>query len=252
MIFGGGLITEALCSNGKKPAIKSIDISKNGTYTVADDVDGYSPILVNVKPVIRSIKITQNGTYTAPDGVDGYNPVIVNSPYETLYKQEHGITETVATDMTDDEGNDITVDGIPVDDIHTIIDTDMKQGNGDITYAIYDGNQAMSVHAEIVKENVGVPYKEKHTLRLTVTNLITGQSKTVERVYEPGASGDLNMRSADVTIGSGGYPILFGTSYWPTGWPYGVSVSTPGIYPDEIGMKTPYPGYYSGSHYVLI
>ena len=30
------------------------------------------------KPVIRSLSVTANGTYTVPEGVDGYNPVYVN------------------------------------------------------------------------------------------------------------------------------------------------------------------------------
>ena len=31
-------------------------------------------------PVIRSLSVTKNGTFTAPDGVDGYSPVVVDVP----------------------------------------------------------------------------------------------------------------------------------------------------------------------------
>lgn len=33
-----------------------------------------------VEPVIEALTVTKNGTYTAPDGVDGYSPVTVNVP----------------------------------------------------------------------------------------------------------------------------------------------------------------------------
>lgn len=63
---------------GDKAVISPLEITENGTYT-AKDVDGYSPVTVNVadKKVIVPLEVTENGTYSA-EGVDGYYPVIVN------------------------------------------------------------------------------------------------------------------------------------------------------------------------------
>ena len=70
-------------SSGQEAIIQSLSITANGTYTAPADVDGYSPITVNVpqkEPNIQNLSITTNGTYTAPSGVDGYSPVVVNVP----------------------------------------------------------------------------------------------------------------------------------------------------------------------------
>ena len=74
-ILNGGAGSEAI--------IQSLSISANGTYTAPADIDGYSPITVNVpqkEPSIESLSISANGTYTAPTGTDGYNPITVNVP----------------------------------------------------------------------------------------------------------------------------------------------------------------------------
>ncbi len=72
-ILNGGAGSEAI--------IQSLSIQANGTYTAPADIDGYSPITVNVpqkEPNIQNLSITTNGTYTAPTGTDGYNPVVVD------------------------------------------------------------------------------------------------------------------------------------------------------------------------------
>ena len=67
--------------SGSEAIIQSLSISANGTYTAPADIDGYSPITVNVpqkEPNIQNLSITTNGTYTAPTGTDGYSPVVVD------------------------------------------------------------------------------------------------------------------------------------------------------------------------------
>ena len=56
------------------------------------------------EPAIESLEITENGTYTAPDGVDGYSPVSVNVPIPEGYIVPSGeleITENGEYDITD-------------------------------------------------------------------------------------------------------------------------------------------------------
>lgn len=56
-----------------------IEITENGII----DVEQYADANVNVssaEPVINSITITENGTYEAVEEVDGYSPIIVNVP----------------------------------------------------------------------------------------------------------------------------------------------------------------------------
>ena len=86
-ILNGGAGSEAI--------IQSLSISANGTYTAPADIDGYSPITVEVpqrEPSIQSLSISANGTYTAPSGTDGYNPITVNVPQKEPNIQNLSIT----------------------------------------------------------------------------------------------------------------------------------------------------------------
>ena len=84
----------------QNPVIEPLEVAENGTYSVPDGVDGYSPVMVNVPlPVIESLTARENGTYTAREGVDGYSPVTVALPeYEGAYTVEPSTEEqTLAT-----------------------------------------------------------------------------------------------------------------------------------------------------------
>lgn len=64
------------------PNIQPLNVTENGTYAASGDVDGYSPIVVNVpkkEPVLKPLNVTVNGTYT-PSGADGFSEVTVNVP----------------------------------------------------------------------------------------------------------------------------------------------------------------------------
>ena len=70
-------------SSGQEAIIQSLSITANGTYTAPADVDGYSPITVNVPervPVLEDKNITSNGTFSASSGFDGLGTVVVNVP----------------------------------------------------------------------------------------------------------------------------------------------------------------------------
>ena len=82
-------------SSGQEAIIQSLSITANGTYTAPADVDGYSPVVVNVPervPVVESIDITANGTYTPNEGVDGYNSVNVQVPERVPVVESKEIT----------------------------------------------------------------------------------------------------------------------------------------------------------------
>lgn len=55
-------------------------------------------------PVVEALEITENGTYTAPNEVDGYSPVTVNVPIPDGYIQPSGeleVTENGTHDVTE-------------------------------------------------------------------------------------------------------------------------------------------------------
>ena len=67
-------------------------------------------------PVIESLEVTKNGTYTAPDGVDGYSPVTVNVPVPDGYLVPSGILE-----ITENGTYDVTEKASVVVDVVTSI-----------------------------------------------------------------------------------------------------------------------------------
>lgn len=65
----------------EKATVQPLSITENGTYEAPADVDGYSPVTVNVPaPEIKLQEktITENGEYTADSGFDGLSKVLVN------------------------------------------------------------------------------------------------------------------------------------------------------------------------------
>lgn len=62
------------------PVIDSISISENGEYIASGDVDGYSPVIVDISPNLAQLTITENGEYLPASGYDGFSKVIASVP----------------------------------------------------------------------------------------------------------------------------------------------------------------------------
>ena len=237
-----GLIENALSWRGDDANLKTKYITENGKYIAADDgCDGYSEVYVDVPsdpPVIQSLTVTRNGVYTAPEGVDGYNPVIVNSPYETLYKLEHGLTEDIDTGVTDESGEEIVIGGLPVDNMNQLVNTAMLQGDMNISFALVAGGEVVRFDCRMIKDSGTL------TPCLTLTNVKTGKSVTKKgRTF----SETEYLLNASITLDS--FNIAFRSTFYggPAMPPYGGDVSA---YFSEVGI-TSIPEYGSGQIYAL-
>lgn len=162
--------------------IQPLSVTENGKYNAADyGCDGFEPVLVNVavpEPVIQSKTITKNGTYTAPEGVDGYSPVIVKNPYEDLYKLEHGGGDDIDTKIPDSDGNNIVINGKQIDnldDLNKLINAAIVAG-APVEVAVSDGTNLIKLKLEIIYTVKG-DY-EYIDPKFTIENMRNGQSAT--------------------------------------------------------------------------
>ena len=176
----GGMIHKALCSGKGGGIIQPLAVTENKEYNAADyGCDGFQPVLVNVPAAVKSITITKNGTYTPPAGYDGYNPVIVKNPYETLYKLEHGGGDDIDTNIPDDEGNDIIINGEQIDnldDLNDLINAATIAG-APVEVAVSDGTNIIKFKLELiytVKNN-----SEYVDPMMTMENMRNGQSHSI-------------------------------------------------------------------------
>lgn len=74
--------------------------TKGGTTTllkVSDMAQAIADIPTTGTPTIETLNVTTNGTYTAPSDVDGYSPVSVNVPQGYLCKISRTFTEDTST-----------------------------------------------------------------------------------------------------------------------------------------------------------
>lgn len=169
--FETGICVGMLLSKRGGANISPITITENGTYTAPSGTDGYNPINVAVKPKVGTKTITANGTYYASnDNLDGYDVVIVNNPYETLWKQEHGIG-----------GEQLTLpDGTVVENAYPVENTNdtffMAFGACPQNYITSDGK--VQVNIQVMQ---GQDYHGHSTTYpyVTVTNLENGMSDSL-------------------------------------------------------------------------
>ena len=159
--------------------IQPLTVTENKEYNAADyGCDGFNPVLVNVPAAVKSITITKNGTYTPPAGYDGYNPVIVKNPYETLYKLEHGGGDDIDTKIPDSDGNNIVINGKQIDnldDLNKLINAAIVAG-APVEVAVSDGTNLIKLKLEIIYTVKG-DY-EYIDPKFTIENMRNGQSAT--------------------------------------------------------------------------
>lgn len=198
--------------------IQPLTVTENKEYNAADyGCDGFNPVLVNVPAAVKSITITRNGTYTPPAGYDGYNPVIVKNPYETLYKLEHGGGDDINTNITDSDGNEIVINGNEIDDTNDLNDLISAAINADdsVTVGVTNGTDIFSVKIELIRSiKNGVEFVDP---QLTLTNLKTGAT-----LKTPGKYPFYNQTSKGVSFGEINFQVksqyvYFGMWYYRNG-----------------------------------
>lgn len=84
-----------------------------------------------IEPTIQSLEITKNGTYTAPDGVDGYSPVTVNVPIPDGYIVPSGELEIIENGTHDVTAYASVNVNVPTgdEDINAFIDRSITEVN---------------------------------------------------------------------------------------------------------------------------
>lgn len=192
-------------------------------------------IMMSGSAVIESITITRNGTYTAPKGVDGYNPVVVNIPYETLWKQEHGQTEEIDTELTDPDGNPITIDGLPTDDIEDVINTGFPGPNVNVTFAALSDSGLVYVQLQYNETVITPNWETQYDISMTVTNAQTGESKTANKTMKIYGSTQTPVVTLDTSRS-----INYSVTVYGSGYP---TIAEVVIYPSDLGVEGPFKYY---------
>lgn len=97
--FEEGLATGLLLGDGGGTIVQKT-FTQNGTYhAIADAVDGYDPVIVDVP--IASKSITKNGIYyAADDDLRGFDPVNVNVPMYWTFQPGETIPPSMITPDT--------------------------------------------------------------------------------------------------------------------------------------------------------
>ena len=227
--------------SGGSANIQPLTVTQNGQYNAPEGVDGFNPVIVNVpvpKPVIRSLTVTRNGRYDAADyGYDGFDPVIVDNPYEILWKQEHGQTEEIDTGLTDEAGNPIIIDGLPVDDIDDVINSGFDPDQPvDTTFAALSDSGMIYVRLQYKATVITPDWETQYHISVTVTNAQTGQSKTAEQTLNIITSTPYPVVTLD-TATKINYHI---TVYTGGAMPYGAEAI---VYPSDVGVTGPFKYY---------
>ena len=180
----GGLISYALSSGlGDEQKLTTITISKNGEYKPPTGFVGFEKVTVNVPTAeanIIPLTVTEPGTYNAADyGCDGFDPVNVSDMYKKLYEQSIGNGE----DVTDDNGNNIpnAVTSDDTDDLNEYYKhVEFGPYGGSVTSQGLDGDTSFKFESWVTKTvwGNGETWQWSTSVKMTLTNLITGETQT--------------------------------------------------------------------------
>lgn len=160
-------ITNKAAGTVESPNIQPLSVTSNGTYTASGEVDGYSPIVVDVpekKPVLTTLTATLNKTYTPPSGYDGYSSVTVNVPTSggtgvAVYTQDVDIAESA---------NSLSISGVPAEPLMFAIQWLHGEGSDDaleygntVQSIVYDGTNVTMRYRSL---NSGIAINENSAL----------------------------------------------------------------------------------------
>lgn len=175
--FEEGILLGMLLSRGssgsapEKPVIKPLTVTKNGTYTAPNGIDGYSPVSVGVDD--RYDEGYQDGY---DDGYsDGYDDA--KDIYEKLIAQGNGDGETVE----DDNGNIIDnaiVTNNP-DELKDLLEgVVFPSGGGEVTVQGLSGADcSFKIECVTTEKTMSDGSIETTTgAKITATNLLTGKT----------------------------------------------------------------------------
>ena len=209
------------------PVLEPLFVTENGTYTPAEGVDGFTPVIVDVektipegyikpsgkktisqngtdidvaefakvdvsvpipKTVIEPLSIIKNGTYTAPDGVNGYSPIEVAVPVPDGYIKPSGTKSITANGTHDAREYESVAVNVPIPNGYI-------KPSGKKTISENGENINVSEYAT-VDVNVPIPsgyIKPSGTLEITENGSydIT-QLERVEVNIESGGGGDVD------------------------------------------------------------
>lgn len=162
------------------PNLTTVSIAENGEYGPPPGYDGYSKVTVNVPSetaTIIPLTVTEPGVYNAADyGCDGFDPVNVSDMYKKLYEQSIGNGE----DVTDDNGNNIpnAVTSDDTDDLNEYYKhVEFGPYGGSVTSQGLDGDTSFKFEMCVAKYiYAGNEIRYVTTAKITVTNLLTGQT----------------------------------------------------------------------------
>ena len=165
------------------PNLTTISIAENGEYGPPAGYDGYSKVTVNVPSetaTIIPLTVTEPGVYNAADyGCDGFDPVNVSDMYKKLYEQSIGNGK----DVTDDNGNNIpnAVTSDDTDDLNEYYKhVEFGPYGGSVTSQGLDGDTSFKFESWVTKTiwGNGETWQWSTSVRMTLTNLITGETQT--------------------------------------------------------------------------
>lgn len=239
--FEEGILLGMLLARGnagsapEKPVIKPLTVTKNGTYTAPNGIDGYSPVSVGVDD--RYDEGYQAGY---DDGYsDGYDDA--KDIYEKLIAQGNGDGETVE----DDNGN--VIDNAIVtnnpDELKDLLEgVVFPSGGGEVTVQGMSGADC-SFKIECVTTEKTMSDGSIQTTtgaKITATNLLTGETISFTGIvnFTTTAPDKITFKITDVSVdGINNNVVSVNVKFYKNGEPITLPYATQalGVYASNVG-----------------